>query len=101
LPRANSDSWLLNVAYTLPVHWGPISRLEFYNGYSQVLRKSGGFPKTHMDVLGVKVSAGKVHAFIDLVTAKNQPFIGGSIAPPPTSGRSWNTRFNINVGYHF
>ena len=109
---ASADSGLVNVAYTVPVQWGPISSLKFYNDYTEVFRKKGGFPVTRMNVLGMAISAGKVYTYIDLVEAQNQPFIGGSMAPgvsgvggDPTAttatDRSWNTRFNVNVGYYF
>lgn len=98
---ASADSGLVNFAYTLPVRWGPISSLEFYNDYSEVFSKKGHFPVTRMNVLGVAISAGKVYTYVDLIEARNQPFIGGSMAPGAAADRTWNTRFNINVGYYF
>ena len=98
---ASGDSAVFNLAYTLPVHWGPVSSLKFYNDYTEIFRKQGGFPVTRMNIFGTGIKAGKVYVYVDLVTAENQPFIGGLIAPGPTSDRSWNTRFNVNVGYYF
>lgn len=61
--------------------------------------KSGGLDEdTTMNVLGTAVTAGGIYAYVDLITAQNQPFIGGSMA---SDDDDWNTRFNINVGYYF
>lgn len=93
---ANSSN--LNLAYSLPVQWGPISNLQFYNDFGLVYDKSDGSANTMMNVTGVAVTAGGLFAYIDLVHARNQPFIGGSVA-----GNSDDTerRFNINLGYYF
>lgn len=98
---ASAYSGLVNFAYTLPVRWGPVSSLKFYNDYTEVFRKQGNYPPTQMNVLGMGVRAGKVYIYVDLVTARNQPFIGGFIAPGPADDKTWNTRFNVNVGYYF
>ena len=43
--------------------------------------KSGGLDEdTTMNVLGTAVTAGGIYAYVDLITAQNQPFIGGSMA---------------------
>jgi len=98
---AGADSAVFDVAYTLPVQWGPVDSLKFYDDYSEIFHKQGGYPVTRMNVLGVGIGAGKVYTYVDLVTAANQPFIGGVMAPGPGDDRSWNTRLNINVGYYF
>ncbi|MDN7138802.1 carbohydrate porin [Pseudidiomarina sp. 1ASP75-14] len=87
-----------NIAYSLPVKIGPISNLTFYNDYSLMTDKRGGGEDTVMNVLGMAVSAGGLYTYFDLVTAKNQPFVGGSMAGNATDT---NTRFNINIGYYF
>ncbi|TAN06999.1 MAG: carbohydrate porin [Rhodanobacteraceae bacterium] len=94
---ARADSYTVNLAYRLPVRWGPVSALDFYNDYSLVIHKSGALPGTFMDVLGVGVSAGDLYTYFDFVTARNQPFIGGSMAG---NGRIEH-RFNINFGFYF
>ncbi|OZB73552.1 MAG: hypothetical protein B7X29_11330 [Halothiobacillus sp. 13-55-115] len=76
------------VAYALPVHWGPISKL--------------GIDPTWMNVSGVSVVAGPVFAYFDFVQGKNQPFVGGNLAPARGSGNApINRLFNINLGYYF
>jgi hypothetical protein len=88
-----------NLAYQLPVNWGPITSLTFYNDYNLMFNKSGNLTQdTVMNVLGVAVSAGGLYTYIDLVSAKNHPFIGGTMAGDEDN---WNTRVNINFGYYF
>src|SRR5699024_7454634 len=88
-----------NVAYSLPVNWGPVSNLTFYNDHSIVTDKSANLADTWMNVTGVAVSAGGLYTYIDLIRAENQPFIGGTMDSAEKSGT--NTRFNINFGYYF
>lgn len=87
-----------NVAYSVPVEWGPITDLQFYNDYGIIYDKSDNTDNTWMNVTGVSVAAGGLFTYVDYVLAKNQPFVGGSVA-----GDSDETerRFNINVGYYF
>lgn len=94
---AKADSYTFNVAYHQPVAWGPIEALDFYNDYSLVTHKSGNLHSTFMDVLGVGVSAGDLYTYFDYVTARNQPFIGGSMA----GDGEVEHRFNINFGFYF
>ncbi|MFO7582043.1 carbohydrate porin [Guyparkeria sp.] len=89
-----------NVAYTMPVEWGPISSLSFYNDYSLIFDKNNDFEDTYMNVTGMAVSAGGIYAYFDIINGENQPFVsGGSNAM--TSDNDSNTIFNINVGYYF
>ena len=88
-----------NLAYRLPVRCGPVTELLFYNDFNVMADKSGGLQEnTLLNVAGVAVSAGGLYTFFDLLSAKNQPFVGGSLGD---DAGNWNTRFNINVGYYF
>ncbi|MEX0957808.1 MAG: hypothetical protein WDZ63_00820 [Burkholderiales bacterium] len=95
---ARATTYTANAAYTLPVSLGPVSALTFYNNYSVITSKSASLEDTWMNVLGMAVSAGGVYAYFDYVMARNQPFIGGSMAG---NAADTNSRFNINVGYYF
>lgn len=88
----------LNIAYSVPVEWGPVSNLQFYNDYSAIYDKSDNSADTWMNVTGVSIAAGGLFTYVDYALAKNQPFVGGSVA-----GDSDETegRFNINIGYYF
>ena len=87
-----------NIAYSVPVEWGPVTGLQFYNDYGIIYDKSDNSADTWMNVTGVSVAAGGLFTYFDYVIGKNQPFIGGSVA-----GDSDETerRFNINIGYYF
>lgn len=96
---AEATLYTANIAYSQPVKWGPVTSLNFYNDFNLMNDKSGGFKEdTIMNVLGVAVSAGGLYTYFDLVAAKNQPFIGGSMG---LDSDDWQTRFNINFGYYF
>jgi len=86
-----------NVAYTLPVEWGPVSSLSFYNDYSLIFDKNADFEDTYMNVTGMAVSAGGIYAYFDVINGENQPFVANGM----TSDGGQNTIFNINVGYYF
>ncbi|TAM33868.1 MAG: carbohydrate porin [Rhodanobacter sp.] len=94
---ARAHSYTGNVAYKLPVSWGPITALTFYNDYSLVNHKSGHLPHTWMNITGMSMAAGGLFTYFDFVTARNQPFIGGSMA----GNGGVEHRFNINFGYYF
>ncbi|MCW8108186.1 carbohydrate porin [Alteromonas ponticola] len=95
---AEAKSTTFNLAYTFSVDWGPISSLQIYNNYGLVYDKSDRSRDTLMNVTGLALSAGGLYTYFDVVTARNQPFVGGTAV-----GDSDETehRFNINVGYYF
>ena len=95
---AKAKTSTINLAYSLPVEWGPVTGLQFYNNYGLVYDKSDNSRDTMMNVTGFSVAAGGLFTYFDLVHARNQPFVGGSAA-----GDSAETerRFNINIGYYF
>jgi hypothetical protein len=95
---AEAKSGTVNLAYSWPVQWGPVTGLQFYNNYGLVYDKSDASANTMMNVTGFSVAAGGLFTYFDLVHARNQPFVGGSAA-----GNSKDTerRFNINIGYYF
>jgi len=86
-----------NVAYDLSLDWGPVTGVQFYNDYGIIYDKSDDSPDTWMNVTGMSVSAGALFTYFDFIQARNQPFIGGSVAGDGDTER----RFNINVGYYF
>ncbi len=95
---AEATSYIANLAYEWPVQWGAIEAVTFYNDFSYVDKDESAFEETIMNVLGFSVAAGPVFTYFDYVVAKNQPFIGGTMADDTDD---WNTRFNVNVGYYF
>ena len=95
---AKAKTSTVNLAYSLPVEWGPVTGLQFYNNYGLVYDKSDNSRDTMMNVTGVSVAAGGLFTYFDLVHAKNQPFVGGSAAG---DSKDTERRFNINIGYYF
>ena len=96
---AEASLYNLNLSYSKNVALGPITNLTFYNDYNVMTDKSGSFNNdTKMNVTGVAISAGGIYAYVDYIVAKNQPFIGGTMAGDSSDT---NKRFNINIGYYF
>lgn len=95
---SKGTTYTANIAYGLPVSWGPITLLTFYSDNSLITDKSAHLDDTIMNIVGVSISAGPVFTYIDIVSAENQPFIGGSIG---SNSNERNTRINVNVGYYF
>lgn len=95
---AEATSYTANVAYSLPVSFGPVSNLTFYNDYSLITDKTGDYEDTMMNVTGMAITAGGVYAYLDYIQGENQPFVGGQIAG--NSDES-NSLINLNVGYYF
>jgi len=96
---AEATTLTAGIARTIDWHAGPIDGITIYSDFSEVRNKSGGLPNTWMNVTGVAISAGPVYTYIDWVTARNHPFIGGSMGD--SNSGSVNHRLNINVGYYF
>ena len=95
-----------NVAYGLPVDIGPISKLTFYSDNTIIQADNEGkdWDQTWQNVVGCMISAGPVYTYIDIISAENMPFMGGSMvdnADGWQSSNNRNTRININVGYYF
>ncbi|NMH61155.1 porin [Alteromonas ponticola] len=95
---AEAKSTTFNLAYTFAVDWGPVSSLQVYNNYGLVYDKSDRSRNTLMNITGLALAAGGLYTYFDFVTARNQPFVGGS-----SVGNDDDTeqRFNINIGYYF
>lgn len=91
------------LSYDLPVNWGPISKLTFYEDYSRLVKKESGFEDSQINTLGCMVTAGPIYTYIDAISGKNALYLdgpGNSFAagdPNP----EWGTKFNINIGYYF
>lgn len=93
-----------NVAYGLPVDIGPISKLTFYSDNTVIEPDEDCWDTTWQNVVGCMISAGPVYTYIDVISAENMPFMGGSMvdnADGWQSSNNRNTRININFGYYF
>ncbi|MFP4089181.1 MAG: hypothetical protein ACLFUB_14785 [Cyclobacteriaceae bacterium] len=93
-----------SLSYQVPVSWGPISRLVFYDNYSYYDKTNEAYADTHMNVLGMMLTAGPVYTYIDLASGLNQPWLGPNYENGLAEGQdsaAWHSRFNINFGYYF
>ena len=101
---AKASIYSVGIAYTVPVKWGPISSLQFYNDYSYMDKSISTWEDTQMNILGVLISANPVFVYIDYGMGKHQPWLGPQWTDALTTGdanNDWETRFNINVGYYY
>lgn len=94
---SEADIHSINLAYTWNKPIDGLDSLTFYSDNSLINEKSGGLPDTQMHVFGVALSKGKLYTYFDFIIAKNQPFIGGSIA----GDDDMTQRLNINFGFYF
>ncbi|MEC4089950.1 carbohydrate porin [Pseudoalteromonas rubra] len=95
---AKASSTTLGVSYDLSVALGPITDLTLYNDFGLMHDKSDGSANTWMNITGVSVAAGPIFAYIDLVHAQNQPFVGGTLVG---DSDDFERHFNVNLGYYF
>lgn len=96
--------YVAGISYDLPVSWGPITKLTFYDNYSLLDKGDKSFVDSQQNVLGMMITAGPVYAFFDVASGKNQPWLGpnyGSALAEGDPASSWETRVNLNVGYYF
>jgi hypothetical protein len=103
---AEATMGIANVAYTLPVDMGPISSLTFYsdNTIIEPDPDNGDWDTTWQNVVGCLVAAGPVYTYIDVISAENMTFMGGSMVDNLDgwqASNNRNTRLNINFGYYF
>ncbi len=90
-----------NLAYGLPVSWGPISKLTFYSDNTVIEPDKSRFPTIWQNVVGMLVTAGPVYTYLDLISGRNMIFMGGNMVGGPAASSGRNTRLNINFGYYF
>ncbi len=95
-----------NLAYDIPFRLGPITGITVYENFSILDKDTGDANDSVLNVVGARVDASPVFAYIDVIQGKNMPFLGGQGFGPPirttnVDDGNFNTRFNINVGYYF
>lgn len=101
---AEAQIGIFNIAYGLPVDIGPISKLTFYSDNTIIEPEVNDWDSTWQNVVGCMISAGPVYTYIDVISAENMTFMGGSMCHNLDgwqAANNRNTRININVGYYF
>lgn len=104
LVSAEGMLYSAGVSYQVPVDFGPVSSLEFYNDFGYLDKRNESFSNTLMNVTGVLVTAGHLYTYVDFASGKNQPWLGPGWTYALADGdpeEEWNMRFNINFGYYF
>ncbi len=95
--------YTIGLAYTLPFDIGPAT-VTIYNDYTHMAKDNDDFEDTQQNVFGSSIAAGPIFTYVDLIAAKNHPWITGGSVPGLAAGAEdpeWNYRFNINLGYYF
>lgn len=101
---ADFDLYSLAISRNVPVLWGPVSNLEFYNDFGYMNKQRQSFENSVMNVTGVLVTAGQVFTYIDYAAGYNHSWLGGNFIDDFSTGNpnaKWEARFNINIGYYF
>lgn len=98
------ELYSLAISRNVPVNWGPVSNLEFYNDFGYMKKKKKSFEDSIMNVTGVLITAGQVFTYIDYAAGYNHSWLGGNFVDDFAKGNpdaKWEARFNINIGYYF
>ncbi|MFD1096633.1 hypothetical protein [Salegentibacter chungangensis] len=101
---ADFNLYSLAISRNIPVEWGPVSNLEFYNDFGYMQKQKAGFEDSYMNVTGVLITAGQVFTYVDYAAGYNHSWLGGNFVDDFAKGKpdaKWEARFNINIGYYF
>jgi hypothetical protein len=97
---AEASLYVVGLAYSIDVDWGPISNIQPYVDYTLIDKAKDKFYDTEQLVPGMLVTAGSIYTYVDYAMGKNHSWFNGSQAEI-TEDSGWNSRFNINIGYYF
>ena len=101
---ADFNLYTFNISREVPVSWGPVSNLKFYNDFGYMQKQESSFEDSFMNVTGVLVTAGNIYTYIDYAAGYNHSWLGGNFVDDFSVGNpdaKWEARFNINFGYYF
>lgn len=104
--------YIAGLSYRLPVDWGPLESLTFYNDFTFFDKQNQTYSNSQMNVGGIMAEIGNVYAYLDAASGQSHPWIGpawsealsrgpGENATAAEPAPEWATRFNLNVGYYF
>ena len=103
---AEANFYVANLAYEIPVTWGPLSKVTVYENYSRIAKDASGFEDSELNVVGAMFSADPLYIYTDVIAGRNMPYQGPQSADrllgaAGTGDDGWHTRLNINAGYYF
>ena len=101
---ADFNMYTAAISRDVPVNWGPVSNLQFYNDFGFMQKENSSFEDSFMNVTGILVSAGNLYTYIDYAAGYNHSWLGGNFIDDFAAGNpdaKWEARFNINFGYYF
>jgi hypothetical protein len=100
---SEANVYVAGVAYNIPVNFGPVTGLQFYNDYSHIVKDEDGFEDSQLNTLGMLISANPLYIYVDWVYGKNVLYVGGprDSFGAGASDADWHSLFNINFGYYF
>jgi hypothetical protein len=101
---ADFNMYSIAVSRNVPVKFGPVTNLQFYNDFAYMEKKTSEFTDSYMNVTGVLVSAGNLYTYFDYAAGYNHSWLGGNFVDDFAKGNpdaKWEARFNINIGYYF
>ena len=98
------NMYTIAASRNIPVDWGPISNLQFYNDFGYMDKQNDNFEDSFMNVTGVLITAGHLYTYVDYAAGYNHSWLGGNFVDDFAEGNpdaKWEARFNINIGYYF
>ncbi|EPX63773.1 hypothetical protein D187_006182 [Cystobacter fuscus DSM 2262] len=100
---SRAHMFIANISYTWLPSRGLISSVVVYNDYALMPKLEHGFVASQQNVTGCHVAAGPVHAFLELISGRNHPFLGGdsSALAEGREDAAWGFRPNLSLGYVF
>ncbi|MCE9685231.1 hypothetical protein LZP73_03250 [Shewanella sp. AS16] len=98
---SRADVVTANLSRSIDVSWGPISNLNCYNDFSQVLVSGAGRSTSTQNVTGCAITAGKFYSYLDWIAGKNMWFVDGPGVGIAAADSAWHSRLNINIGFYF
>jgi hypothetical protein len=83
---SEANMYVVGLAYTIPVEWGPISSLQPYVDYTLIDKTNENFYDTQHLIPGFLISAGGIYTYVDYAMGKNQPWLTESFGKGLGSG---------------
>lgn len=101
-----SRAWfaVANVAVEVPVDFGPLQSITFYQDYSTILKVARAFADSQQSTTGALLTAGPLYLYLDAAVGLNHPWLGPNFLSALGTGdpnADWEVRFNANAGWYF